>query len=61
MLQVNFQLYKIRFFFRILNKLLIPFFVKNKKLNLLCFLFKLNLTKIKKFFLKIAPNTKLLF
>ena len=59
MLQVNFQLYKIRFFFfRILNKLLIPFFVKNKKLNLLCFLFKLNLTKIKKILPKNSPKYK---
>lgn len=59
MLQINFQLYKIRFFFfRTLNKLLIPFFVKNKKLNLLCFLFKLNLTKIKKILPKNSPKYK---
>ena len=59
MIQVNFKLYKIRFFFfRILNKLLIFFFVKNKKLNLLCFLFKLNLTKIKKILPKNSPKYK---
>ena len=61
MLEINFKLYKIRFFLlRTLNKLLIPILVKNKKLDLLYFLFKLNLTKIKNIPPKNSPKYKVI-
>ena len=61
MLQYNFQFYKIKIFFlRAVNKLLIPFFVKNKKFSSLCFLLKFNLTKIKKILPKNTPKYKVL-